>query len=606
MNPIISSTKACDLNIHANQIVKKTSSGVIANVPDIDYFQIKAFSKHHIEPALESGIDYKFFSVDKLAPHCESVAVDDGKLLHCLTLEESEFESRYMVSEDLEELHKEYPLFFRTIEEMKSFISKHNKDVMDAIKELKAKADDFNAIESDTTIKTVEYSHLPLSDKSLELTNTGKNKAISAFKAKYFKRLPKGDEKGVKTMLMTSLKSQPKLGKLLQSFFEKHNGKTDLIKDMNDFINTEEVKFSVLDTEQQLDFISNNFLAEFVTKAVQKKCVDAYLKSKKKATSILDLKKDICELVKDMESNGIELDEDIKLIKITNYGSKTKAGTPATVNEALESIESVYKKKPVLKSEEEAKLAIKAERENKILISSNKLNHAKRIVSAIFECKKAKALLTNEHNLYEQSLFWNDPETGKLCKGKADVTNLAANYLLDVKFVRTAKFDELERDSAKYNFHLQDSFYTNGFNEIMKSVGEELNKFYFIAVEKDAAELGKESKKPIRVRVFEYSMEDKSRAKQLIDGAIFRIIKWDETDHYEGFDGISVAMVPAYQKKRELLLINQIELEKQLFKESQKISKSIKIKAPDICTSEKPTVANTVKKPLETLDFEQL
>jgi DNA replicative helicase MCM subunit Mcm2 (Cdc46/Mcm family) len=68
--------------------------------------------------------------------------------------------------------------------------------------------------------------------------------------------------------------------------------------------------------------------------------------------------------------------------------------------------------------------------------------------------------------------------------------------------------------------------------------------------------------------------DDIQRASSLIDGAIFRINKWAETQVFEGYTGISSIEVPAYQRKQENELLEMIALEKAEYESSASVTEN--------------------------------
>lgn len=110
------------------------------------------------------------------------------------------------------------------------------------------------------------------------------------------------------------------------------------------------------------------------------------------------------------------------------------------------------------------------------------------MAKAVYSNPTAVQLLQGEH---EQSYFWNDPETGILCKCRPDcVTNFNGTPLIvDYKTTDSCADGHFERSCRKYGYRLQAGMYIEGlFENTLTDYG-----FAFIAQEK---------KEPFAVRIY--------------------------------------------------------------------------------------------------------
>lgn len=80
---------------------------------------------------------------------------------------------------------------------------------------------------------------------------------------------------------------------------------------------------------------------------------------------------------------------------------------------------------------------------------------------------------------YELAAYWVDPDTGLLCKAKADIWN--GTLLADLKSTLDASWDEFRRTIGKYDYHVSAAFYLDGFSQALRLP---MSAFIFIPIEK--------------------------------------------------------------------------------------------------------------------------
>jgi len=81
----------------------------------------------------------------------------------------------------------------------------------------------------------------------------------------------------------------------------------------------------------------------------------------------------------------------------------------------------------------------------------------------------------------EIAMFWQDQDTGVMCKGKVDWLCLDLGYIADVKTTICASEYEFAKTAANLKYHRQAAFYLDGFNAIADAGATE---FVNIVVEK--------------------------------------------------------------------------------------------------------------------------
>ena len=102
-----------------------------------------------------------------------------------------------------------------------------------------------------------------------------------------------------------------------------------------------------------------------------------------------------------------------------------------------------------------------------------------RAMAAAIAAHPAAARLLARCREREKSIFWEDPATGILCKGRLDGYDPAAGLVLDLKTARDASPRGFGKAAADLAYHGQAAFYLNGL-----AAGGADARFVFVAVEK--------------------------------------------------------------------------------------------------------------------------
>ncbi|WP_390241026.1 PD-(D/E)XK nuclease-like domain-containing protein [Vibrio sp. R78045] len=602
-----------------------TAGGFIADMSDEQYFSIPAHSKHQLEPALKSGKDFEYKQdPENRKPASEqSDAIKDGTLLHCLTLEKAEFKKRYFIQTDFDKMHQDNPFYFTNSDSLKKFIVQHNEQHKEIANDVASQVTQFNSKQVAEVDESISFDDLPKEYRVGEISKRNIKKCINDFISTFLKpidtSLSDDTEFNVPVTERYTLFKDNMAHWISGDFSKKWNDAStfrDKARILNKVITEQDIKFHALEENDQVEKLPSMLKTPYFTATSKKQAVKKYVMAQKDETFQIDSKSSMVDQIKTLKQMGsIDIDVAPHLInKLPNLGNKKESGV-WEVSDVLAVITAAYKKPVLFRKHLESAELERAESEKKITITSDQYVHAQRIVEAVYADEDARKWLTAEGNIFEVAMFWNHPIFGDLCKGKSDIMNLNFNVITDIKFVRTVDFDRLERDSAAMNFHLQNSMYENGFNEIGKhdaddGVENKLNKFIFIVVEKDAPKLGASHTKPVRVRVIEFiDREDIDRASELLDGAIGRIHKWFEMGEFEGFKGIKGVRVPVYQRKYENTLIEEIQIELQQWKEEKdklgiepltdmsEQRPSDKVEKPDINNTVTPVVAKPLPNP---------
>ena len=102
--------------------------------------------------------------------------------------------------------------------------------------------------------------------------------------------------------------------------------------------------------------------------------------------------------------------------------------------------------------------------EGKIVISKEEAEIADLMASVIHSHPTAGPLL--EHRgFFEQSIVWNDPTFGSLCKCRLDFYLPGMNLIVDLKSAKDASPEGFAKAVGNYHYDLSAAFYVNGVRE---------------------------------------------------------------------------------------------------------------------------------------------
>jgi hypothetical protein len=117
----------------------------------------------------------------------------------------------------------------------------------------------------------------------------------------------------------------------------------------------------------------------------------------------------------------------------------------------------------------------------------------------------------------EQSFFWEDEKTGKMCKCKPDIINESIEYLADIKTTEiSAEEDQYELEIFKREYYIQAAFYLEGIN---KALGANFQGFNFIVIETVA---------PYEINVMELDSASIEKGEEVYRGRLDKISDYEE------------------------------------------------------------------------------
>jgi exodeoxyribonuclease VIII len=112
----------------------------------------------------------------------------------------------------------------------------------------------------------------------------------------------------------------------------------------------------------------------------------------------------------------------------------------------------------------------------KTLVDPEEMESIKGMADAIKAHPEASKFLAAGTS--ELSCFWNDAETGVLCKARPDLL-LDNGTIVDIKTTNDASFSEFQKSIANFRYHVQAAWYLDGVKKFQPA-----DSFVFVAVEK--------------------------------------------------------------------------------------------------------------------------
>lgn len=118
-----------------------------------------------------------------------------------------------------------------------------------------------------------------------------------------------------------------------------------------------------------------------------------------------------------------------------------------------------------------------ANNKGKTVLTAKHLEQLEAMKESIQRHPQASDLINDA--LYEQSLFWNDPHTGVLCKTRPDIWH--ANMTVDLKTIISADERTFTSAMMMHGYHIQSAMNRQG---ILETGGDDIKTHVFLCVEK--------------------------------------------------------------------------------------------------------------------------
>jgi len=129
----------------------------------------------------------------------------------------------------------------------------------------------------------------------------------------------------------------------------------------------------------------------------------------------------------------------------------------------------------------------------------------------------------------EASIYWNDPESGLLCRCRPDKLIKEHGWIVDVK--TTADMSKFNRSVWDYRYHVQDAFYSEGYKQ---HFGEAPAGFLFLVVS-TSIECGK-----YPVRLFCLDAEAKAKGQASMREDLSVLAECERTGEFPGIETLSL------------------------------------------------------------------
>lgn len=127
---------------------------------------------------------------------------------------------------------------------------------------------------------------------------------------------------------------------------------------------------------------------------------------------------------------------------------------------------------------------------HRVVLTADEWDQLHRMRDSVMAHPAASALLTGAPGMAELSVYWNDEDTGELCRCRPDFWRMDG-ILVDVKTTDDASPEGFAKSIANWRYHVQHPYYLDGINVALQQMGKPTFKhptsaksFVFLAVEK--------------------------------------------------------------------------------------------------------------------------
>lgn len=156
--------------------------------------------------------------------------------------------------------------------------------------------------------------------------------------------------------------------------------------------------------------------------------------------------------------------EDIKAV-LKECGEKVSGNKP----ELIERLKAV---RPEAVIADEVKTRYAIQNAGRTILQLEECGQLYAMRAAVMRHPAASALM-NAPGISELSAYWNDPETGELCRCRPDFWRLDG-IVVDIKTTEDASPDEFARSIANWRYHAQHPYYVDGLTLALQQGGTKI------------------------------------------------------------------------------------------------------------------------------------
>lgn len=155
---------------------------------------------------------------------------------------------------------------------------------------------------------------------------------------------------------------------------------------------------------------------------------------------------------------------------------------------------------------------------DKIKVSEATLNKVIAMRDSVLKHTNIKSLIAGAQ--IEKAIYWNDVDTGLLCKTKPDILRTDLGLIIDIKTIDSGALWNVKRAIRDYKYHLSAAFYTDGVNTILNGC---IKEFMFFFIEKEA---------PHGVRKIILSLSDLEKGFNEYKESLLKIKQCEDSGHW--------------------------------------------------------------------------
>jgi exodeoxyribonuclease VIII len=171
----------------------------------------------------------------------------------------------------------------------------------------------------------------------------------------------------------------------------------------------------------------------------------------------------------------------------------------------------------------------------KTVVTFDEMETVNAIAASVGKSETASALLSG--GKAEQSVFWENPVHGFMCKCRPDYLKKKHKIIVDLKTASDISPEAFSRSVANFKYHFQATHYLAGCEAVMPG---EYESFVFVCVE---------SKAPHQVAIYVLDQESLNLAEVEMVPLLSRYAQCLEYDNWPGIpDEISVVSLPGWAK----------------------------------------------------------